>query len=178
MSTLPQCVCSVAGWCERYKRQQNARLHQICSGTCPPENPCTEELRAKYLAKWARLASAENLSAGMVQAVAEWTPPPPGPGTAMKALLVKLGMAEQTEDCNECNRRALQMDVWGVAGCKEHRHEIIGWLRIEESRKPWWQKRHAEMRAVLSGVAFQLNWDDPIPSLVDLAIHLAEFPEQ
>lgn len=58
---------------------------------------------------------------------ARQTPPPAnGPGTEMKAMLASMGI--NPESC-QCERRAAQMNRWGVAGCREHRLEIAAWLR-------------------------------------------------
>jgi hypothetical protein len=95
-----------------------------------------------------------------------------GPGTQLKALLKTLGI-EPSPKC-DCNARAMQMDVWGVAGCREHRDEIVGWMRDGQTRWGWKDKVAAAAKAVTSGLAFKLNPLDPYPSLIDEAIRLAE----
>src|SRR5688572_97818 len=50
-----------------------------------------------------------------------------GPGTELKRLLAELFLVA-SPGC-ACNKKAMQMDAWGVAGCRERREEIVGWLR-------------------------------------------------
>lgn len=64
------------------------------------------------------------------------TPPPPaepaGPGTEVKRILSWFGI-HTTTACS-CNKRAKQMDAWGIAGCLAHRREIVQWFG-EEAKK-------------------------------------------
>ena len=58
-----------------------------------------------------------------------------GPGSELKQLLAELGQSV-TVDCG-CEDKAHQMNVWGVAGCREHRAEIIAWLQEAAAAKGW-----------------------------------------
>ena len=58
---------------------------------------------------------------------------PGGPGTELSRILARLGMHE-TSGC-PCRSRAILMDHWGVAGCRERLPTIIGWLREEAQRR-------------------------------------------
>src|SRR5262245_6680431 len=49
----------------------------------------------------------------------------PGPGTELRVIREQLGLA--FVGC-KCEEHAAQMNRWGVAGCREHRIEIAGWL--------------------------------------------------
>jgi hypothetical protein len=69
------------------------------------------------------------------------------------------------------------MDRWGVAGCKQHREQIIEWLREGAPRWKWTDHLAAAAKAVITGYAFRLNAADPFPSLVDEAIRQAEAKE-
>lgn len=51
------------------------------------------------------------------------------PGAALTLILEKIGV-RQTEDCY-CEHYAAQMDVWGWAGCKARRQEIIDHLNAQ-----------------------------------------------
>lgn len=102
-------------------------------------------------------------------------PPGRGPGTELKGILAGLGI-QPGRQC-DCNARAVQMDRWGVSGCREHREEIIGWLRTNQGRWGWREKVTAAARAVTSGLAFRLNPVDPYPGLVDEAIRRAAVRE-
>jgi hypothetical protein len=98
-----------------------------------------------------------------------------GPGTELKKILAELGIMEKP-DC-PCRRRANDMDILGVQGCKDNREMIVGWLREGESRWGWKDKLAAAAKAVQSGLAFKLNPFDPFPGLVDEAIRRAELAE-
>jgi len=50
-----------------------------------------------------------------------------GPGTELKKLLAKVGIAA-TPDC-ACNARAAEMDRQGVEWCEANLDTIVGWLR-------------------------------------------------
>ena len=91
-----------------------------------------------------------------------------GPGTELKAILETLGI-EAGPTC-DCRARANQMDLWGVDGCREHREQILAWMREGQARWGWKEKLAAAAKAVQSGLAFKLNPLDPFPSLVDEAI--------
>ncbi len=56
-----------------------------------------------------------------------------GPGTELKRLLAKLGIAV-TADC-PCNERAALMDSKGWAWCKQNLETIVGWMREESARR-------------------------------------------
>lgn len=95
-----------------------------------------------------------------------------GPGTELKKLLTTLGITERT-GC-DCNAKAAQMDAWGVAGCRSHFGEIVGWMRDGAKRWGWLARLAAGAKAVRSGVALRIHWLDPFEDLVRLAIEQAE----
>ncbi len=99
-------------------------------------------------------------------------PPDFGPGTELKAIMASLGI-EPSPTC-DCNGKAIQMDLWGVEGCRENREQIIAWMREGQTRWGWKDKLAAAAAAVKSGLAFKLNPLDPYPSLIDEAIRRAE----
>ena len=98
--------------------------------------------------------------------------PTSGPGSELKVLLLLLGITEKT-GC-DCNAKSAQMDAWGVAGCRVHRDEIVAWMRDGAKRWGWAARLKAGAHAVTSGLASQINWLDPFPDLVDLAIERAD----
>ncbi len=109
----------------------------------------------------------------------DWRPPPGGivdpgfgPGAELKALFASLGF-EPTAKC-PCDRYAAQMNVWGIDGCTRQHDTIIRWMRQAYDLTTWLERRTAEVNAVLTGLAFKLDWSDPIPSLVDEAISRAD----
>lgn len=95
-----------------------------------------------------------------------------GPGTELKGLLEAIGV--KSDPSCDCNARAAQMNVWGPDECRKRREEIVGWLREGQDRWGWTAKLRAAAQAVTSGVAIHLSLSDPLGSLVDRAIELAE----
>lgn len=56
-----------------------------------------------------------------------------GPGTELKKLLAKVGIAA-SPDCS-CNARARLMDERGIEWCEANLDEIVGWLREEATKR-------------------------------------------
>lgn len=91
-----------------------------------------------------------------------------GPGSGLTILFAAVGIL----GCCDCRDKAKLMNEWGDDGCRARREEIIGWLRAKVvSREDW---LCAAALAFKSGLAFRLNWLDPLPSLVDEAIRRSE----
>lgn len=95
-----------------------------------------------------------------------------GPGTELHGILESLGI-NLGEKCS-CRRRMLDMDNWGIDGCKANRETIVGWLREGQDDWGWSAKIKAAALAFTTGLAFVLDWSDPFPSLIDEAIRRAE----
>lgn len=102
--------------------------------------------------------------------------PTEGPGTELKAILASLGI-QPSSNC-DCNGKAAQMNLWGVAGCKANRETIIGWMKDGAPNWGWLDQMKAAARAVTTGLAFQVSWTDPFPGIVDLSIQRAEEKEK
>jgi len=101
----------------------------------------------------------------------ESTAPKDGrPGTALAGLLKELGL-KPVKSCN-CDQRAAQMDAWGVAGCIEHRAEIVAWLNEQAAQATWGTALTVGMGAYLAGIA--INPLSPGDALVDEALRRAE----
>lgn len=96
------------------------------------------------------------------------------PGTELKSLISTLG-ASPTKSCG-CAMMIRLMNSWGCEGCEKHLPEIVAHLRKAYGEQPLLDKLRAQAAAVTSGLAFQLDWTDPIPSLVRLAIARARKP--
>lgn len=93
-----------------------------------------------------------------------------GPGSCLILLFATVGVTS----CCDCRDKAKQMNEWGAKECRARREEIVGWLREKAaitSMEDWFC---AAVLAVKSGIAFRLNWLDPLPSLVDEAIRRSE----
>ncbi len=98
-----------------------------------------------------------------------------GPGTELKALLAELGLV--AKDACQCEARARLMDVWGVSGSWEHRHEIAGWLRESAANVGWADKFKVLMRSAVTGLWLNLDVTDPYTSLVNVSIQRARDKE-
>ncbi len=99
-----------------------------------------------------------------------------GPGTEATLLLSSLGIAP-LGGCT-CKAFARQMDRWGVVGCREHMEEILTHFRKYQAQYGWLAKFKAASLAAVTGLAFKLNWLDPLPDLIAEAIRRAEVKEQ
>jgi hypothetical protein len=105
---------------------------------------------------------------------ADLTTPTPetGPGTELKKLLAGFGI-EPKKTC-DCNSRMSQMNRWGVAGCREHRAEIVGWMREEFAQLGWVERIRVGLAAAGSGQFGPVAAFDPVGAVVDRAIQSAE----
>jgi hypothetical protein len=101
---------------------------------------------------------------------------PGGVGTELKELLASLGLRPSAK-CT-CHARAAEMDEKGIAWVRDHRDEILGWLRKEQARRGWLQILRAGALAVVSGLAFQLDPRDPAVGLLNEALRRAEEKER
>ncbi|HVX15938.1 MAG TPA: hypothetical protein VHC22_32440 [Pirellulales bacterium] len=98
--------------------------------------------------------------------------PNDGPGTELKDIFIALGRS--APGCWTCNGRALQMNVWGVDGCREHIEEIVAWVREEYDKLGRIDTAKAVILAATTGLAFSIDPRDPPRSLVEMAINRAE----
>jgi len=88
--------------------------------------------------------------------------PEHGPGTALKSILSELGI-KPTKSCG-CDAFASRMNIWGVAGCLEHREEIEAHLRTAHDSADLATKLRAGANAIAQGKPLTLA------GLLDLAI--------
>ena len=91
------------------------------------------------------------------------------PGAQLHAILISIGLIEST-GCH-CDERAAEMNAWGPDGCREHREEIIGWLKESAGKLSIAQQAKAFVM-----LAAETRWNplDPFGSIVDEAIRRAE----
>ncbi len=96
-----------------------------------------------------------------------------GPGSMLHAILAELNFGVSA-DCG-CDERIAEMNRNGVEWCKTNRETIIGWLKESAAKRGWLEKLEAanELRKRDWWSAF-----DPIGSIVDRAIYLAEAASQ
>lgn len=168
----PPCECdSPTPSCPRYGWMKGHKW-RTCRG-----GRVGEDVRSALLDVWSGQAPR---SLGRIDRVGVQRPfvpakPPGGPGTELKSLLAELGVGD-ANNCG-CGSKAMQMDVWGVAGCRERRSEIVGWLAEQRRSRGWGATLAAATRALVFGAAFRLSFVDPLGSLVDEAIRRAEEKE-
>jgi hypothetical protein len=117
------------------------------------------------------LEAAKTLAASPVKPATTIQVPAHGPGTELKAILSSLGI-NPSPSC-DCNGKAAQMNVWGVDGCRQNRDTIIQWMRDGMQHWGWVDQLKAAAAAVRTGLAFQVNWFDPFPDIIDQAINRA-----
>lgn len=96
-------------------------------------------------------------------------------GTVLKKMLAELGLEASEGKC-QCNNRAAMMDAKGPQWCREHREEIIRWLKEEAAKRTWSNVLKAAVMSMKPGV-FQPNITDPFGSLIDEAIRRSEVTE-
>ena len=90
-----------------------------------------------------------------------------GAGSELKAILSSIGI--NPANC-KCNRIAAEMDRCSFQELMLRRDEFVGELREAYLKSSWLQRITAAGLALKTGLAFQINWIDPLPDLVDEAI--------
>lgn len=118
---------------------------------------------------------------GGLGAAARPTMPPPapadGPGTELRALIASLGLTERP-GCR-CKAIAAEMNRAGAAGCRQHRSAFVARLKANADRwYGWGDWVRAGANALASGLAFRLDWSDPLGGLFDEAVCRAEEKQQ
>ncbi len=93
-----------------------------------------------------------------------------GPGTHLTRLLMEMGFS-YSAGCG-CASRTTQMNRWNVSGCREHRDEILSWLREESKSQGWASSAMAAAKAL--AIVPAEHWTSPVEWLVDEAIRRAE----
>lgn len=101
-------------------------------------------------------------------------PPAPtfGPGTELKKIFESLGI--QSDGCGGCYLTLQAMDKGGAQECRERRDEFIAEIKSRRMSVTLATKIVAAGAAVLNGLAFSINWADPIPGLFDEAVKRAK----
>ena len=100
--------------------------------------------------------------------------PDEGPGKEMELLLKELSVPTKSGGCNSCHKIARQMNAWGVEGCRKNMDRLVKHFRTHIKDYSWMERLKAAAMAVATGLAFQLDWLNPIPSLINEAIRRAE----
>jgi hypothetical protein len=164
--THPPCECSSpTPSCRTYGWMKGQKWN-ICQG--PPSAK-----RDAYLTRWTLKTVASSMPSRHVPQLVhkEYEAlSAQSVGTELKQILTSLGFS----NCGGCAAYTLQMDRWGIAGCKEKYGEILTHLRAEQRKRGWLSLIAASVAAVRTGIAFRLDPLDPAPGLLDEALRRAE----
>ena len=98
--------------------------------------------------------------------------PESGPGTELAAIFQQIAVKNKP-GCG-CKAIAKEMNRLGVAGCREHREELLAKLKENYDLYGLTDKLIAAFKTVTSGLASKINPLDPLGSLLDEAIRRAE----
>lgn len=111
---------------------------------------------------------------GFIAEALTWMKPcdkrPLEPGSQLRQIFRLLNVKEK-EGCH-CSEKYIQMDQWGVDGCKEHFDEIVAWLKEGIKEYDWGDVVAASLLFLPRGI--KVNPFDPFTSLVRLAITRTE----
>lgn len=151
------------------------RLAQICRGEVLTLDLCNAYRALPQFGSLPPLAQVPKVSRVRVGNQNNHALLKDGPGRQLQTLFSQLGV-EYREDC-QCAAYARQMDLWGVAGCRECFDEIVSRLRTNAEKYSVWEHMRAAVEAVRAGLAFRVNPVDPFPDLVAEAIRRAEAEE-
>ena len=143
-------------------RQPNAVTASLAIGAVRSEPAALAIAWQRYghLLRRVHLPTVEDILAGT------------GPGSQLWRLLASIGV-HHSPDC-PCLSTAAQMNDWTPAGCRAHCAEIVASLESQRHRYGWSGTLKAALQSVRTGLAFRLSPLDPLGSLVDEAIRLAE----
>jgi hypothetical protein len=99
-------------------------------------------------------------------------PPTEGPGTELKKIFAAFGISPSA-DC-QCDAMVTQMNIWGPAGCEDHRGEILAHLNNAYAQlNPSWTEKSA-MAAKALALGIIINPLDPAASVLDAAVARAK----
>ena len=97
----------------------------------------------------------------------------PGPGTEFYGVLKEVRI-NPAANC-DCKARMAQMNAWGSAVCSQPDNFalIVRWIEESKERWGWLPYLQAGALALMTGLAFNVSWTDPVPDLVREAISRA-----
>lgn len=101
-------------------------------------------------------------------------PAPPrntGPGTHLKLIFQSLGI--NPDGCGGCPVTIQKMNA-GTDWCNDHFDELVAEIKERAKARGWLTHAKAAAKAIPTGLAFKVNWKDPIPGLVREAIKRAK----
>jgi hypothetical protein len=142
------CECNCAGYCERHKVNKTNLLHRKC------------QEGGEFWQAWEK-----GRGPGQDREQAPIPAKPMGVGSHLKRILSLDGYAAYG-GCG-CTDRAVTMNAWGPAKCRDKREEIVGWLLQEANKRNWLEK-------LTSFVLGDMLVKEELGRLVDQAIAAAE----
>lgn len=98
--------------------------------------------------------------------------PKHGPGTEFTELLRSVGLTKK-KGCS-CAQLAILMNQLGVDGCRRELDRLVKQIEANRNRYGLLDYAKAAVLAVANGLAFQVDWSDPIPGLLTEAIRRAD----
>jgi hypothetical protein len=98
----------------------------------------------------------------------------PGVGDTLREIVRLLGFKPK-EGCG-CAATIAEMNRLGPDECERNIERFVTKLRKSYATTSTTEAMHGAFAAFTTGLAFQLDWTDPIPSLVKLAIARARKP--
>ena len=98
--------------------------------------------------------------------------PEGGPGTELKTIFDTLGFTPK-KSCG-CAAIQRQMDRLGAAGVQARFKHYVSVLTERYTMTSTTERFAAAVAAITTGIAWRLDWADPIPSLLTLAIDRAK----
>jgi hypothetical protein len=104
--------------------------------------------------------------------------PPPSVGAELTGLLALLG-CKYKPSCG-CAGKSAVMDMWGVAGCRENRAQIIDWLKEAYDHTGLGERLVAGFWACVSrplDLLLRLRGPDMFGNLLDEAIRRVELKQ-
>jgi hypothetical protein len=105
---------------------------KICDHLLPDGACALRVLRDRKPGKQFCVNHCHKRAGGENKPIPAVAPPTRGAGTELKRILSKIGIRQG--GCS-CNRRARQMDAYGIEWCEENMPTILGWLREEATRR-------------------------------------------
>lgn len=100
-----------------------------------------------------------------------------GVGTEVSKILKSIGV--ETAGCGGCMEMVLNMNQWGIEGCRgPHRQEILERLREKAAGLNFGTIIKMAAAAAYTGLWTKVNWSDPAPGILDEAIRIVEDRER
>lgn len=172
--------------CEQFKdvshRYQNCRHERLTPEQCDrwrlvnglqPIDPSVARVSGTFSFNKDRVNQAMQARPANERLAFPPAKPKPQVGDILGGLFARLGVASCIPG-GGCQSTKGKMNAAGIQGCKDRRDEFIADIRERAKSVPASAWITAAAKAVTTGLMFHVNPLDPVPSLYDYAIRLAE----